>query len=188
MKWVAGFLMAVFGWRMTGEVTPMMKNCVIVAAPHTSNWDFVWGRCVLWILGVNAKFMIKKELFIFPFGYLIKALGGVPVARGRKNNLVDTCVKNLKEHKNYSIVITPEGTRKYTKHWKKGFYEIAMKANVPIQLTWLDYDKKLGGTGIAFHPTGDYEADLVKIQDFYKDKAAKYPQNFNMSPQYQMKS
>ncbi|MDR0790368.1 MAG: 1-acyl-sn-glycerol-3-phosphate acyltransferase [Bacteroidales bacterium] len=185
MKWIAGFIMALFGWRMTGEVTPSVKNCVIIAAPHTSNWDFVWGRCVFWILGVNAKFIIKKEMFVFPFGYILKAFGGIPVERGSKSNLIDTCVKNLQQNDKYSIVITPEGTRKYTKHWKKGFYEIAHKANVPIQLCWLDYEKKLGGVGIPFYPTGNYEADLAEIQSFYKDKVAKYPKNFNMSKQYQ---
>ena len=185
MKYFAGFLMALFGWRVTGESTPLIKNCVVIAAPHTSGWDFVWGRCILWVVGVNAKFIIKKEMFVFPFGYILKALGGIPVKRGRKSDLIDVCAKNLRENSNYSIVITPEGTRKYTKNWKKGFYEIALKADVPIQLCWLDYEKKLGGVGIPFFPTGNYEADLKEIQSFYKDKVAKYPKNFNMSKQYQ---
>ena len=126
-------------------------------------------------------------MFFFPLGPILKALGGVPVDRKKGAGLVDEAVKRLKEDKNFSVIITPEGTRKYTENWKKGFYHIAMKSGKPIYLSWLDYEKKQGGSGKIFYPTGNYEADLKEIQEFYKDKVAKYPENFNLSKQYQNK-
>lgn len=187
MQRFARTLMSLFGWKLVGTPLPEMKHCVFIEAPHTSMWDFVWGRLGLWVLGVNkCKFFIKKEVFIFPLGPILKALGGIPVSRGNSgNHMVEQAVKGFRTKKEYSIIITPEGTRKYTQRWKKGFYHIAIQANVPIYLAYLDYAKKEGGCGIRFQPTGNYEEDLAKIQDFYKNKTAKYPEKFHLSPQYQ---
>ncbi len=185
MKRLADFLMWLGGWTFIGEPEPDMKNCVFIEAPHTSAWDFVWGRCGLWKLGVNAHFFIKKEFFFFPIGGLLKKLGGIPVDRQKGAGMVDVAVKNLTENDDYSVIITPEGTRKYTERWKKGFYQIALKAQKPIYLSWLDYEKKLASSGIKFYPTGDYEKDIKEIQKFYMDKVAKYPKNFNLSKEYQ---
>lgn len=187
MKRFADFLMWLGGWKLIGEPESQMKNCVFIEAPHTSMWDFVWGRCGLWKLGVNAHFFIKKELFFFPLGPILKALGGVPVDRNKGAGMVEQAVKHLQESDDFSIIITPEGTRKYTDRWKKGFYHIAMKAQKPIYLAWLDYEKKQGGSGPIFYPTGNYEEDIKKIEEFYRDKVAKYPENFNLSKQYQNK-
>lgn len=187
MKRFADFLMFLGGWKLIGEPEEDMKNCVFIEAPHTSMWDFVWGRCGLWKLGVNAHFFIKKEMFFFPLGLILRVLGGVPVDRKKGGGMVETAVRHLKENSNFSVIITPEGTRKYNDKWKKGFYYIAMKAEKPIYLSWLDYEKKQGGSGIKFYPTGNYEEDLKTIQEYYKDKVAKYPENFNLSKQYQNK-
>lgn len=175
------------GWKLIGEPEPEMKKCVVIEAPHTSMWDFVWGRCGLWLLGVNARFLIKKEVFVFPISGLLKRLGGIPIDRGRRNNVVDQIVEEFKNNDDFSLVITPEGTRKHTETWKRGFYYIALKAEVPIYLGWLDYEKKQGGAGKIFYPTGDYEKDIQVIQDFYKDKVAKYPSQFHLSKEYQIK-
>jgi 1-acyl-sn-glycerol-3-phosphate acyltransferase len=179
MKRFAKFLMWLYGWRFIGEPQPQMKNCVFIEAPHTSMWDFVWGRCGLWILGVNAHFFIKNEMFFFPVGLLLKALGGVPIDRKKGFNSVDAAVENLKNNKDFSVIITPEGTRKYTEHWKKGFYVIARRANVPLYLSYLDYDKKEASSGELFYTTGDYGKDMAYIQNFYSDKKAKYPSQFH---------
>lgn len=185
MRKIAKFLLWLFGWKLVGKPEPQMKKCVFIEAPHTTMWDFVFGRLGLWQLGINVKFFIKKEMFFFPLGPILKSLGGIPVDRGKKTNMVDQIVEMYNKSDNFSIVITPEGTRRYTEHWKKGFYYIAMKANVPIYLGYLNYEKKEGSGGKIFYPTGNYEKDLAEIQEFYKDKVAKYPENFNLSKQYQ---
>ena len=105
----------------------------------------------------------------------------MPVDRGRSSNMVDQVVEMFNQKDRFSLVITPEGTRKLTPHWKKGFYYIATKANVPIYLAYLNYEKKEGGAGKIFYPTGDYEKDMMEIEGFYKDKIAKFPENFNLS-------
>ncbi|MDR1847402.1 MAG: 1-acyl-sn-glycerol-3-phosphate acyltransferase [Bacteroidales bacterium] len=180
-KGFAKLLMRLYGWHFIGEPQPQMKNCVFIEAPHTSMWDFVWGRCGLWILGVNAHFFIKKELFFFPLGLLLKSLGGVPIDRRKGANSIDTAVENLLSNKDFSVIITPEGTRKRTNKWKKGFYLIAQRANVPIYLSYLDYAQKEASSGELFYPTGDYEKDMAYIFSYYSDKTAKYPEHFNLS-------
>lgn len=187
MKQIAKFILWAFGWKLIGKREPQMKKCIFIQAPHTSMSDFLWGRLGLWQLGVNVKFLIKKEMFFFPFGLILKALGGIPIDRSSGNNVVEQIVHQFNSRDDFSLVITPEGTRKYTERWKKGFYHIAIKANVPIYISYLDYEKKEGGPGRIFHPTGDYEKDFAEIQEFYKDKVAKYPENFNLSKQYQNK-
>lgn len=187
MKQIAKFIMWLGGWKLIGNLEPEMKKCVFIEAPHTSMWDFVWGRCGLWRLGIKAHFFIKKEMFFFPIGGILKAMGGIPVDRGRKTNLVDNIVDVFNQREEFSLIITPEGTRKYTEHWKKGFYYIALNAKVPIYLAWLDYEKKEGSAGKLFYPSGDYEKDLKIIQKFYKDKVAKHPSQFHLSKEYQTK-
>lgn len=158
-----------------------MQKCIFIEAPHTSMWDFVWGCLGLWKLKVKPNFLIKKEMFVFPLGGILKALGGMPVDRGKSSNMVEQVVEMFNQRDRFSLVITPEGTRKLTHHWKKGFYYIATKANVPIYLAYLNYNKKEGGAVKIFYPTGNYEKDMMEIQEFYKDKIAKFPKNFNLS-------
>ncbi|MDR0971576.1 MAG: lysophospholipid acyltransferase family protein [Bacteroidales bacterium] len=185
MKRFARFLLWLFGWKLVGEAQKEMQKCVFIEAPHTSMWDFVWGRLGLWQLGVNVRFFIKKEMFFFPLGGILKALGGIPIDRKKSTKMVDQVVEMFNRSDRFCILITPEGTRKYTENWKKGFYFIAQKANVPIFLGYLDYEKKEGSGGKIFYPTGNYEEDILIIKDYYKDKVAKYPENFNLSKQYQ---
>ena len=179
------FVLKIFGWRFDAGNNPDIHRCVLIMAPHTSVWDFVIGRISLWILGVKAKILIKKEFFRFPLGPLLRHMGGVSIDRGnRHNNVVQQVVKKFEENEQFTLVVTPEGTRKYTKRWKHGFYDIAKGANVPIVLTYIDYAKKQSGVGESFIPSGDYDKDIIKIQNHYKNVGAKYPENFNMSRMY----
>ncbi len=187
MRAISLFVFKICGWRFIGESTKEMQKCVMAVAPHTSVWDFVWGRLGLWVLQLNAKFLIKKEFFSFPFGGLLKKLGGIPVDRGKRNNLVETAVEMFRKSKKLTIVITPEATRHLTHRWKKGFYEIALKANVPIVMAFVDYEKKEAGVGPIIYPTGNYEEDLKKMEAFYMNVGAKYPDNFNLSKMYREK-
>ncbi len=168
------------GWKMTGEFTSDIRKCVLVVAPHTSNMDFIIGRMVFNALRVKVRFLIKKEAFVFPLGFFLKKWGGVPVERNRRTNLVEQLVKRFEEADELVLAITPEGTRSRVTSWKKGFYYVAMKSNVPIVLGFLDYGKKVAGLGPVFYPSGDYEKDSRVIQDFYSDKTARYPDKFNI--------
>ncbi|MBU1369418.1 MAG: 1-acyl-sn-glycerol-3-phosphate acyltransferase [Bacteroidetes bacterium] len=183
MKSLSRLILRLTGWKINGEMPSHIQKCVILAAPHTSNWDFFYGRLAYFILGVPVKFLIKKESFQNPLGGLLKKLGGIPVDRGRHTNLVENIARLFHTQKQLNVVITPEGTRKLVKEWKKGFYYIALKANVPIVLGFLDYDKKEAGFGLVIYPSGDFQKDLTAIETFYQDKTARYPENFNLSPQ-----
>ncbi len=178
-RYLAKFGFRLFGWRTDGHIPPGIEKGVIIYAPHTSAWDFIVGRFTLMIARVPLKVLIKKESFFFPLGPVLKLLGAVPVDRGnKKNNLVDGIVDQFNRNDRLFIVITPEGSRKLVKKWKKGFYQIAMKANVPIILAYIDYREKTGGIGPILYPTGDYEKDMMFIYSFYKTKTPKYPELF----------
>lgn len=182
MRILSKFILKLIGWKVLGEMPEGLRKCVMIEAPHTSNLDFILGRLAFYQLGINAKFLIKKELFKFPLGGLLKAMGGIPVDRGKKNNLIDYVAGLFEKTDELVVIITPEGTRKYNAHWKKGFYYIAAKAKVPVVLGFIDYKKKEGGIGPIFYPSGDYEKDFVILEEFYSDKTACHPENYNLSP------
>lgn len=152
-------------------------------APHTSNWDFFYGWFGYSSLGVNSKYLIKKEAFAFPIGIITKALGGIPVDRKASTNIVLQVGELFRQREELLITITPEGTRSLNYNWKRGFYYIALNAGVPIGIGFLDYKNKVGGIGKIIMPTGDYEEDMKIIEEFYSDKHACYPEKFSLSPQ-----
>lgn len=121
---------------------------------------------------------MKKEWFRFPLGHFMRSLGGIAVDRSKKTSLTDQIAAEFGKHESFYIGVTPEGTRKYNKDWKKGFYFIAQKANVPIMLAYIDYAKKELGYGQLFQPTGNLEADMIAIKSFYKGVSGKKPENF----------
>lgn len=169
------------GWKIVGTFPHQYKKAIVIEAPHTSMWDFYIGWMAFYSLGIRARFLIKKEMFFFPIGFILKALGGIPVDRGKKNNMVDYVADLFDQYKDLIVIITPEGTRKRTTHWKKGFYYIAQKANLPVVVCFLDYKDKIGGIGFTLIPTGDFQADFKIIEDFYRGKTAKHPEMFNLT-------
>lgn len=182
MSWLAGFILKVFGWKVEADNMSRIKKAVIVMAPHTSYWDFPIGRLGLLARKISIKTMIKKESFGFPLGVFLRALGGIPVDRSNSQKTVKSITDQFEKSDEFILLIAPEGTRKLNHRWKKGFYFIAQKAGVPIILGFLDYSKKIAGLGPVIFPSGDYDEDLKKIQDFYCDKVARHPENFNLSP------
>jgi 1-acyl-sn-glycerol-3-phosphate acyltransferase len=175
-KFVSKMIFGVSGWKLANRFPPDLTKCVMIAAPHTSNWDIIYARAAFYLMDVDVRFTIKKESMGFPFGPLLKAMGALPVDRSKNNSLVDIMVKILKNSENMVILVTPEGTRKYQPRWRKGFYYTALGANVPIALGYLDYGKKEAGIGPIFYPTGDAEGDIEKIKDFYRTITPKYPE------------
>lgn len=177
-KAVSKILLRMFGWKQGPTEGVGLPKCVICVAPHTSNWDFVVGKLFYTSIGCNAGFLIKKEWFFFPFNLLFKCMGGVPVDRGKHTSVTDQVVEMFHERDHFQIAVTPEGTRKRVDDWKKGFYFIALKANVPILMAYLDYGKKEVGSKGVFYPTGDVESDIRFIREQYKDVMACHPENF----------
>ena len=167
----------ILGWKVI-NTQPNIPKCIIVVAPHTSNWDFIIGKLAYSSLGRTANFLIKKEWFIFPFNLFFKSIGGIPVERNKNNSMTGVLAAEFEKHDKLHLAITPEGTRKPVKEWKKGFYFIAVKAKVPIMLIGLDYEKKEASVLDIFHPTNDYRTDIVKIKSYYKDIKGKNPENF----------
>ena len=178
-KLIGKFILFIFGWKTAYKEENQIKKCVMIAAPHTSNWDLVFAMAFYWKEGVEAKFFIKDDWTKGIHGWFIKKMGGIGVTRGRKNNLVDISVANFKANDELILLVPAEATRKRVKKWKRGFYVIAQKAEVPVALAYLDYKKKIAAVGKTIDLTGDFEADMAVIQDFYKDISAKYPENYN---------
>jgi 1-acyl-sn-glycerol-3-phosphate acyltransferase len=165
----------VCGWRVEG-VLPPTTRAVLIAAPHTSNWDLPFMLAVGWAYGVRPSWLGKRELFRWPFGGVMRWLGGIPVDRRSRQNLVQQAVAVLEKAQALTLVIPPSGTRSRAPYWKSGFYHIARGARVPIVCGFLDYARRVGGIGPVFEPTGDIEADMLVIRDFYAGIAGKYPE------------
>lgn len=165
------------GWK-TEVTVPHYDKCVICAAPHTSNWDLIYGKLFYWAIGQKAGFMMKKEWFFFPMGYLFRAMGGIPVDRKRKTSLVDQMAERFATSREFHLAITPEATRKPNPDWKRGFYYIALKAQVPIILIGVDYPSRTISATRTVVPTGDIEADLRDIKEYFKQFRGRHPENF----------
>jgi 1-acyl-sn-glycerol-3-phosphate acyltransferase len=156
------------GWTIAGSLPTDAPKCVLIAAPHTSNWDLPYTLMVAFSLRLHIYWMGKASLFRFPFGGVMRWLGGLPVDRSKTNNLVAAAAAALRATQGPAqLVVPPEGTRGRTRHWKTGFYYIALEAGVPIVLAFMDYRRKVSGLGPVFVPTGDVEADMAEIKRFY---------------------
>jgi len=180
MKKFSKWILRLAGWKAYTTL-PEPPKSVICVAPHTSNWDFPVGKLSYISLGRQASFLIKKSWFFFPMNFIFSAMGGVPVDRSKRKSVTQQMVDEFEKHDNFHLAITPEGTRSLVSQWKMGFYHIAVGANVPIQLAYIDYKKKELGINEIFYPTGNEQEDLKKIQDYYKDFNAKFPEKFNLS-------
>lgn len=172
--------MKLSGWKVEGQLPPNGQKCVLIAAPHTSNWDLPYTLMVAFVLHLNIYWMGKSQLFRFPFRSIMMWLGGIPVTRESANNLVAASVEAMKNAKGpLQLVVPPEGTRGKTRYWKTGFYYIAVGAGVPIVMAYMDYERKISGLGPVFHPTGDIEADMVAIKAFYAPFKGKNADQFH---------
>jgi len=156
------------GWKIEGSLPPSASKSVLIAAPHTSNWDLPYTLMVAFALRLNIYWMGKAQIFRPPFRGLMMWLGGIPVARETANNLVAASAAALKAADGpVQLIVPPEGTRSKTRQWKTGFYHIAVSAQGPVVQVGMDYEKKVSGLGEIFVPTGDVEADIAAIKAFY---------------------
>ena len=162
------------GWQPRGS-KPALTKYVIIAAPHTSNWDFIYTLCLAFIHRINPVIMMKDAWFRWPLGPVFRWLGARPIDRSRANNVVAQSIAQFHRRDHLVLVVPPSGTRKRVAYWKTGFYHIANGAGVPIVLGFLDYRRKIGGFGPIVQPTGDIDADMTRIREFYRDISGKYP-------------
>jgi 1-acyl-sn-glycerol-3-phosphate acyltransferase len=180
MRAICGFLLKLMGWKLNRTIPKETERSVLLFAPHTSAWDFVVGKLALVSLGLVSGFIIKKEAFWFPQGLILRALGAVPVDRTNARNITSFSAGLFDKYPRLSLMIAPEGTRKRNDNWKRGFYVVAQKANVPITLAYMDWRTKSGGVGKTIIPSGDFEKDLAEIQAFYKGMQGKNKGCFNL--------
>lgn len=174
MRCLARIVFRLTGWKPAGK-RPCFSKYVIIAAPHTSNWDFLYTLCLAFILEIKPFIMMKGDWFRWPMGPFLRWFGAIPVDRSKSTHVVARSIQAFREHPRMVLVVPPAGTRGKVMYWKTGFYHIARGANVPIVLGYLDYRRKVGGIGPVVHPTGNMEGDMKIIQDFYADITGKYP-------------
>jgi 1-acyl-sn-glycerol-3-phosphate acyltransferase len=172
---IAQVVLRLTRWGTDGD-PPDEARFVAIAAPHTSNWDLFYLLMHGWYHDVDMSWLAKASLFVGPLGWLLRALGGIPVARGSRGGMVTTLVAEFDTARRLVVVIPPEGTRSWSDHWKSGFYRVALAVHVPIVCVYLDYGSRVGGFGPAVVPSGDVDEDMALIRAFYADKAGKFPE------------
>ncbi len=169
-------LLRLVGWRIIGEKPPLHK-AVVVAAYHTTNWDGIMLVLAMMALKVHIVWIVKKELMWFPLGNAMRALGALPIDRLGSKGVTDFIVEEFKRRDHMILVLSPEGTRHKVTRWKRGFYVIAERANVPIVLAGIDYKRKMMGFGPNFVPSGDLDQDVEILRKFYRDYTPLHPEN-----------
>lgn len=175
------------GWTIVGQDLITDRRCVVIAAPHTSNWDALITMAAFDRLDLPVRFTIKDAWMKFPLNLVIEPAGGIGIDRrpreesGERPSMVEAMVQLFVDHPgDLALIVTPEGTRSRSTRWKSGFYHVAKHANVPIVLGYLDYEKREAGVGKVMHPSGDFEADMREIAAFYHDIPAKHPERFSV--------
>jgi 1-acyl-sn-glycerol-3-phosphate acyltransferase len=176
----ARWLLRLIGWRVEGELPLQFDKFVLIVAPHTSNWDFVIGLICAYAIGLLFPWpygiMMKSSAFRGPFGPLMRGLGGIPINRSAAQNVVEQMVVVFRQRERLMLALAPEGTRTKTRYWKSGFYRIAVGAQAPVVMATLDYAQKVGRVGPAFMPSGDLQADLPHLRDFFANVTARHPE------------
>ena len=176
-RWLSKLIFKILGWRITGNYPKELNKKIFIAAPHTSNWDFPLGLMGRAIVNDKIKYVAKASLFKPPLGWIMKALGGIPVNRSKSTNFVRSVVEEYKKRDRLAIVIAPEGTRSKVDKFKSGFYFIAKQANIPIIMVFFRYPQKEIFFADPFYPTEDSQKDIAYIEDQYKGIKGKIPEN-----------
>jgi len=190
MESIGKFLLWLHGWKIGKNLPKEAQRSVVIAAPHTTNWDGYFVRIAFWALKIPVKIAIKDNWTKGFVGYLTRSAGFLGINRSKKDlnkprkSQTEQMADFFKQFNEIALVIAPEGTRNLRKEWKLGFYHIAKMANVPITFGYLDYDKKIAGIGGVIYPTDDMEADLKKIMDFYRNITPKYKENYSLDQRY----
>ncbi|PKN65814.1 MAG: acyltransferase [Deltaproteobacteria bacterium HGW-Deltaproteobacteria-10] len=191
LKTISKLYFKVSGWKVGRGLPAGLKKCVMIAAPHTSNWDFLYTRLAFIIMDIPVKITVKSSYMRFPIGPFARALGCIGIDRRPKKegderpSMVQVMADLFKEHDYLVMLVTPEGTRSLQTKWKTGFYHIAALANIPVALGYLDYEKKESGVGKVVYPSGDMKKDLEEIMAFYKNIVPHTPEKFSIDLDYE---
>ncbi len=190
MKFISYLLLKAFGWTAFIEEGLQANRCVMIASPHTSNWDLLFTILAFNYFRIPMRFTIKNEWMRFPFGLLMRPLGAIGIDRSPKKegdkrlSMVDAMANLFAENERIAVVVTPEGSRSLRTEWKTGFYYVAKTAGVPICFGYLDYAKKEAGVGGQVFPSDNMEEDLKKVMEFYSKIAPKFPEKFSVDQRY----
>ena len=181
MKLLSRFIFWITGWTLAPNWPKGVKKAVLIAIPHTSNWDILYARSAFYLMDIPVRFTIKKESMVGPVGWLLRGLGGISIDRqrvpgGGKQTYTEAMIQMLNAREDLVVMVTPEGTRSAVKDWKTGFYYTALGANVPIVVGYLDYQKKVAGIGPCIYPNGDIEAQIEKLKSFGRGIVPKHPE------------
>ena len=166
-RWLGRTLLRLGGWRMVGAF-PDLPKLVLIGAPHSSNWDGVWGFAAKLALGLDIRILGKHQLFWWPLGPLLRKIGVIPVDRSAPHGVVEQLVAQIGAADRFWLGIAPEGTRKPVERWKSGFWKIARAAQVPVLPAYFHYPDKVIGIGPPFQPTDDLAADLAALRAWYR--------------------
>lgn len=177
-RMLATGLMRLIGWRFAGEHFPDVRKCVLIVAPHTSNWDFIVGVAAMYALGLRGTFLAKDSIFWFPLGIVMRFLGGFPVDRTARSDVVTQTVDLIERTDRITVVLAPEGTRKLVTRWRSGFYWIAQKGGIPIFPVTFDFTRKEVRFFPLFHPTGDQDGDIERLRALFDPSMARFPAKF----------
>jgi len=176
LRWLSMLLLKIIGWKAIGKELEKQRF-VLIGAPHTSNWDFPLMLMVVLKLRLRVFWLGKHTLFSFPFGWLMRWLGGIPINRSKSHNVVNEIVGHYRNNEDLVVLVPPERTRSKVDNWKTGFYHIANNAGVPILLGYVDAGNKEAGLADFYNPSGDLEADMLEIRAFYTDKKGLLAEN-----------
>jgi len=166
-RWFGRTVLRAGGWTIRGD-WPDVPRIVVIAAPHSSGWDAVWGLAAKLAMGVDITFIAKAELFRGPLGWLLRRLGGRPVNRAAPGGIVEQTVEQIRASERMWFVLAPEGTRRRVEHWKAGFWKIARRADVPVFCAWFHYPERTIGLGPLVETTDDLAADMARIRAIYR--------------------
>lgn len=173
-KWLARWFLRLTGWKMSGP-RPDTERAVVIAAPHTSNWDFPYMLAFAAVYDMDVQWMAKHVLFYPPMGWVMRALGGTPIVRHRSGNVVAGMVQAFSENEELLLLVPTEGTRSRVDFWKSGFYHIAHQAGVPIVPSFLDWPTKTAGFGVPQMTSGDVGKDMDHFREYYANKMGRFP-------------
>jgi len=166
-RWLGRSILRLGGWRVTGTL-PDIPKLVLIAAPHSSNWDGIWGMAAKMAMGFDARILGKDSLFWWPMSVVLRKLGVIPLDRSKPQGVVEQSIDLIRQSPKLWFALAPEGTRKPVQHWKAGFLKIAHGADVPILMAYFHYPDKIIGLGPLFHTTGDLPADMAAIREWYR--------------------
>jgi len=180
MKAIIGkTILSILGWKSKYPKEFQTDKFVIIAAPHTSNWDLVFALAIFWKMKIPVKYFIKDSFTKPPHGWFFKMMGAIGVDRKKTGNLVHHAAATIKKMDHIALMVPAEGTRSFVKKWKTGFYHIAKKADVPVALGYLDYTNKIAGVGDLVYLTDNFENDMQIIEAFYQNIDGKHPEKYN---------